>query len=43
MQPFEGLTGPISFDSTGRRTNYTIDIYRVALNMPIAKVKRILF
>jgi hypothetical protein len=35
---FEGLTGPINFDSNGNRVNYTINIHRVALNMPLAKV-----
>jgi hypothetical protein len=39
MPTFEGLTGPISFDKNGRRVNYSIDIYRSALNMPLAKVK----
>lgn len=38
MPPYEGLTGIISFDANGFRNNYTIDIYRVALNMPLAKV-----
>jgi hypothetical protein len=38
MPTFEGLTGPISFDTNGRRVNYSIDIYRSALNMPLAKV-----
>ena len=40
MPTFEGLTGPINFDSNGNRVNYTIDIHRVALNMAIAKVKK---
>ena len=38
MQPFEGLTGPITFDSKGSRTNYTIDILRASSNMPLTKV-----
>ena len=38
MPPFEGLTGPISFDANGKRTNYTIDIYRSSFNMPLTKV-----
>ncbi|CAF0748574.1 unnamed protein product [Brachionus calyciflorus] len=38
MPTFEGLTGPINFDSRGYRVNYSIDIHRVALNMPIAKI-----
>ena len=39
VPPFEGLTGPISFDEQGRRANYSIGIYRIALNMPLAKVR----
>jgi hypothetical protein len=38
MPPYEGLTGFISFDSHGKRINFTIDIHRVALNMPLSKV-----
>ena len=38
MQPFEGLTGPITFDSKGNRINYTIDIHRASSNMPLTKI-----
>ena len=38
MQSTELLTGPVTFDQQGYRENYTIDIYRVANNLPIAKV-----
>ena len=35
---YNGLTGPISFDSTGKRTNFTIGVYKVELNSPLKKV-----
>lgn len=38
MPDFEGLSGPIAFDSKGYRTKYLIDIHKVAMSMPIAKV-----
>ncbi len=38
MQPFDGLTGPITFDSRGRRANFSIDIYRVEFSMPLTKI-----
>ncbi len=38
MPSFEGLTGPITFDLKGKRANYTIDIYRSSVNMPLANV-----
>lgn len=39
MPSFEGLTGPITFDFKGKRANYTIDIYRSSVNMPLANVR----
>ena len=38
MPAYDGLTGPITFDSKGRRANFTIDIHRISFNMPITKV-----
>ncbi len=38
MPIFEGLTGPITFDSKGKRANYTIDIHRSSVNMQLANV-----
>ena len=43
IQSFEGLTGPIAFDANGTRVNYTINIHRLALNMPLAKVNKAYF
>ena len=34
---YEGITGPLSFDSTGKRNNYKIDVYRIELNTPQKK------
>jgi hypothetical protein len=38
METLEGLTGPINFDTKGRRVNYTINIYKSAMNLPLAKI-----
>ena len=38
---YNGLTGPISFDSSGKRSNYTIGVYKVELNSPLKKVDNI--
>lgn len=38
MHIFNGLSGPIQFDSNGRRTNYIINIYKLTLNATVKKV-----
>ena len=38
LKEYEGLTGPVSFDETGRRKNYKINIYQVELNKPFTRV-----
>ncbi len=35
---YEGLTGPIRFDSNGRRKKYSIGVYKVGLNFPLRKI-----
>lgn len=35
---YDGLTGSLNFDSSGKRIKYKIDIYRIELNTPLNKV-----
>jgi len=35
---YVGLTGPVSFDKFGRRTNFTIGIYKTEMNKELTKV-----
>lgn len=34
----EGLTGVISFDATGKRSDFTIGVYKVGLNTPLKRI-----
>ena len=38
MQDVEKASGNVNFDEKGKRSNYTINIYRSALSMPLAKI-----
>ena len=38
QQPHEGLTGPVSFDSTGRRRRFNLGVYKVSLNRPLKRI-----